>query len=70
MSAPVVRSPGQRKFREGKGFSVGELRAAGLTLRDAEEMGLRVDPRRRTVHSWNVERLERLKAELAKSRPA
>jgi large subunit ribosomal protein L13e len=61
MSEPVVRSPGLRKLREGKGFSVGELRAAGLTLKEAEELGLRVDRRRRSVHSWNVELLRRLR---------
>jgi large subunit ribosomal protein L13e len=61
MSEPVVRSPGLRKLREGKGFSVGELRAAGLTLKEAEDLALRVDRRRRSVHSWNVELLQKLK---------
>jgi large subunit ribosomal protein L13e len=61
MSEPVVRSPGLRKLREGKGFSVGELRAAGLTPKEAEDLGLRIDRRRRSVHSWNVELLQRLK---------
>jgi large subunit ribosomal protein L13e len=60
MSRPLVRSPGLRKLREGKGFSVGELRAAGLTLKEAEDLGLRVDRRRMSVHSWNVELLQRL----------
>ena len=61
MSEPVVRSPGLRKLRKGKGFSVGELRSAGLTPKEAEDLGLRVDWRRRTVHSWNVELLQKLK---------
>jgi large subunit ribosomal protein L13e len=61
MSEPVVRSPGLRKLREATGFSVGELRAAGLTPKEAEDLGLRVDRRRRSVLSWNVELLQKLR---------
>jgi len=67
MSEPSVRSPGLRKLREGKGFSVGELRAAGLTLKEAEGLGLRVDRRRRSVHSWNVEVLRKLRLNARRS---
>ncbi len=67
MSEPVVRSPGLRKLREGRGFSVGELRASGLTVREAEELGLPVDRRRRSVHSWNVDLLRRLRPNAERS---
>ncbi len=67
MSEPLVRSPGLRKLREGEGFSVGELRAAGLTLKEAEDLGLRVDRRRRSVHSWNVELLRKLRLNAGRS---
>ena len=56
-----------RKLREGKGFSAGELRAAGLTLKEAEGLGLRVDRRRRSVHSWNVEVLRKLRLNARRS---
>ncbi len=63
----MVRSPGLRKLREGRGFSVGELLAAGLTVKEAEELGLRVDRRRKSVHSWNVELLRKLRLNSGRS---
>ncbi|MHA1216380.1 MAG: ribosomal protein L13e [Candidatus Thorarchaeota archaeon] len=51
----MVRSPGDRRWREGRGFSLGELKAAGLTVSQARRMGLRVDLRRKTTHPENVE---------------
>lgn len=50
---PVVskKSRGRRKAR---GFSRGELRKAGLSLKQAAGVGLLVDVRRRTVHDENV----------------
>ncbi len=56
-----------RKLRKGKGFSVGELRAAGLTLKEAEDLGLRVDRGRLSVHSWNVELLRRIMLDARRS---
>ncbi|MER3601420.1 MAG: 50S ribosomal protein L13e [Nitrososphaerota archaeon] len=54
------RYPGQR--REGRGFSLAELRLAGLTLKQARKLGLRLDPRRRTAHEENVKELKALLA--------
>ena len=57
--SPIVYKP--RLFeqkREGRGFSVGELRSVGLSVREARKLGLRVDERRRSVHEWNVEALK------------
>lgn len=58
---PTVMKPrytGQE--REGRGFSLGELREAGLTPERAKQMGLRVDPRRGSVHEKNVGALRAL----------
>ncbi len=54
---PMVFKRGGKK-RAGKGFSVGELKEAGLCLKRALKLGLPVDPRRRTIHEENVKLLK------------
>ena len=53
------------KNRRGRGFSRGELRKAGINIRQALRAGFPVDVRRRTVHEENVkvaqERVRHLK---------
>lgn len=56
------------KQRHGKGFSRGELRKAGLSLKDALRLGFPVDPRRRTAHEENVEAIKTL-LESKKAKP-
>ena len=53
-SAPRVISTA-RGWRAGRGFSLYELEAAGLTVRKASERSIPIDRRRRTVHRSNVE---------------
>ncbi len=55
---PVVKSPDDAKFRRGRGFTKGELADAGLTIKEARDMGLIVDLRRKTMHPQNVEILK------------
>ena len=57
---PIVRASirGEVRYREGRGFSLGELKEVGLTPRQAMRLGIPVDMRRKTVHEWNVERLK------------
>jgi len=43
------------KQRCGKGFSVEELKKAGLSLREALKFGILVDSRRKTAHGENIE---------------
>ena len=56
---PVVRSPGTGKLREGRGYSLEELKKAGITLKEARKMKLRVDLRRRSLREENVNELLR-----------
>ena len=56
--ARVMRAGGV--WKQGKGFSCGELRAAGLTAADAPRRSMPLDKRRRTTHRANVETIRRL----------
>ncbi|MCX8191366.1 MAG: ribosomal protein L13e [Nitrososphaerales archaeon] len=43
------------KFRVGRGFSLLELKEAGLSIEDARRMNLRIDLRRKTMHKENID---------------
>lgn len=58
---PVVKSPKARKLRKGKGFSIGELKQAGVTIELAKKLGIRIDRRRRSVKEENVKILKEAK---------
>jgi len=45
------------KKRVGKGFSLGELKEAKLSLEEAKKLGLRIDKRRKSLHAENVKAL-------------
>ncbi len=55
---PFVKSPNDAKPRRGRGFTSGELKDAGLSIKEARDMGLLVDVRRKTNHPENVEILK------------
>ncbi len=46
------------KQRSGKGFSIGELKAIGLSLKHALKLRLKVYKSSKTVHEWNVKALQ------------
>ncbi len=48
----------QVDLRPGKGFSLSEIQKSGLTVLQARKLGLYVDPRRKTLHEFNVKALE------------
>ncbi len=52
---------GNRKLRKGKGFSIAELMAAGLNLKELKSKHISLDKRRKSVHQENVKILISLK---------
>ena len=71
LSGPLVKRPRlmkhggvDRGLKSGRGFSLAELEEAGLTLREAKALGIRIDKRRKSKHPWNVEALRRFVEEL------
>ena len=58
---PVVLSPGSAKPKVGTGWSMGEIRSAGLTRKQMKKLHLGIDKFRRTVHQDNVEILKKIK---------
>ncbi len=73
--SPIVKRPRLIKYggidpgvRVGRGFSIGELEAAGLDITSAKKLGIPIDKRRRSVHQWNIERLKSFLQELQKEK--
>lgn len=62
---PLVRRPRLissggvlgNEWRVGRGYSIGEVRAVGLSVEEARLLGIRVDTRRDTVWDINIQRL-------------
>lgn len=46
------------KQKEGQGFSLNELREAGISKQDAQKMKLRIDSLRKSCHAENVETIK------------
>ncbi len=61
---PSVKSPKDLRPKRGRGFTKSEIRAADLTVKDARDMGLMVDLRRKTLHEANVEALKQYVTEM------
>lgn len=58
IAEPMVRAPKSAKPRRGRGFSREELNQAELTVKDARDIGVFVDVRRKTAYPENVEALK------------
>ncbi len=56
----------QHDLRSGRGFSLSEIRTVGLNVPQARKLGIYVDPRRKTLHEFNVKALEVLMEERQK----
>lgn len=56
---PVVYTPTRKpRIREGQGFSLEEIKRAGLTFREAKRLEIPIDKRRGTMHLKNVQTLK------------
>ncbi len=62
--AKIFKRGGKQRY--GKGFSVEELKKAGLSAKEAIKLGIPTDPRRKTAHDENV---ETVKSFLEKRKP-
>ena len=54
-----VKSPNRGGWRQGKGFSDGELSAAGISPTDTMSLSIPIDKRRRSSHKTNIAALMR-----------
>ena len=59
----------REKQRHGKGFSRGELRKAGTSMKEALKLKVPVDPRRKTAHEENVEAVKAFMAQKTVKKP-
>lgn len=50
--------------RPGRGFSIPELRQAGITINHARTLEVHVDPRRKTAHVGNIDLLKAMAKEV------
>jgi|Deesub1362A_J573_1020465.scaffolds.fasta_scaffold02222_9 large subunit ribosomal protein L13e len=56
---PLVFRKGGKQ-RNGRGFSRGELKEAGLSLKDALKLKIPIDKRRKTLYKENVSAIKKL----------
>ena len=61
---------GKHKLRKARGFSLGELKQAGLQEFQARSMKIRIDGRRSTIHAHNVTSLAEFLASPTQKPPA
>ena len=59
---PVVFSMSSSKRKIGRGWSMGEIRSAGVSRKQMRLLDLRIDKFRKAVHEDNVEILKKIKS--------
>ena len=65
----TVTSPAKdAHIRKGSGFSLTEIKEAGKSLRDINELNINIDYFRKSTHQENVQKLQNLKLEKKKSK--
>lgn len=72
-SIAEVKSPSREgHLRDGNGFSLAEIKAAGKTIALLKELNVNIDYFRKSMHEWNIEQIKALnppKKKLKKKRP-
>lgn len=72
-SIAEVKSPSREaNLRDGNGFSLAEIKAAGKTIALLKELNINIDYFRKSTHEWNIEQIKALKPpkkKLKKKRP-
>ena len=53
--------PSKTRYRKGRGFSIGELKDAKITIDEARNLGISIDKRRHSVHKTNLNKLKEIK---------
>lgn len=53
---PIVQ--GANRWREGRGFSISEVKEAGISVFEARRIGIPVDTRRKTSFEENIDELK------------
>ena len=68
---PLIKRPrfirhggADRGMRRGRGFSISELKEAGLTVNEAITLGLPVDIRHKSKWPWNAESIRKFLAKI------
>lgn len=56
IKATVINQNGKEK--SGKGFSINEIKQAGITKQQAQQLKLPIDPRRKSTHENNVQTIK------------
>ena len=67
--APIVRrklKDGRIITRTGRGFSLNELRTAGITIDVAKRLGIPIDKRRRSSREENIQMLKEFLQKISK----
>ena len=67
--APIVRrklKDGRIITRTGRGFSLNELRVAGITIDVAKRLGIPIDKRRRSSREENIQMLKEFLQKISK----
>lgn len=59
---PIVKSPSKDShLREGKGFSLNEIRNSGRSIKLLKELNVKIDYVRKSSHKENIEKLKSIK---------
>ncbi|WP_291764429.1 ribosomal protein L13e [Caldivirga sp. UBA161] len=54
----MVKSPRSSRLKQGRGFSISEIKAVNLTINEARLLGIPIDARRKSTWEWNVKALQ------------